>query len=166
MDDQHGDERDVKPDAIVRTRPPPPSRKGKGPTASSWKPGQSGNPAGRPRSPNAAAEKIRERVDLDRVLDLVDVVLDQKSSAAERADARDRLAVVLPVIDRGYTKPPTGIHATLETSATSGSRSFDHLTQEQLRERLAWIRGETLELDAAPPERQIDELAVSEEDKR
>lgn len=129
MDDQHG----------KKMKPRPPSRIGKGPTPGSFKPGVSGNPNGRPRMPNAAAEKIRERVDLDRVLDLVDVVLAETSTADERADARDRLAVVLPVLDRGYTKPPQGMDVTVGASQAP-QRDWSAMPLEERRELLNRVR--------------------------
>ena len=94
MEDQHRD--------ATRPRRRAPSRKGKGPTPASFKPGQSGNPRGRPRSPNACAEKIRELVDPKEWIEFqLAVARDESKTIEQRSSAWHAL------IDRGFVKPPT-----------------------------------------------------------
>lgn len=128
------------PDDTVRlpdTKPPRvPSRKGKGPTPGSWKPGQSGNPKGGPRSGLALATAIRERIDPQTVLDLVVAYI-----ADETVSTADKLDRLLPWLHAGYLKPPTAtaLHVTGEQSAVG---SLTHLSTERLEQLLAEIRGE------------------------
>ena len=100
-------------------RPPPPSRKGKGPTPTSWKPGQSGNPAGRPKRLEAFADRVRERVEPNLVIELAMAVAEDKSMPAAQ-----RLAALWPLVDRGWAKPPTNIAATgiVAAGAARGAR--------------------------------------------
>jgi len=128
MDEQQGAKPVVKPKRI------PPSRKGKGPTPSSWKPGQSGNPRGRPRAGLAFAERVRERVDPDMVIELA-----MRVASDESLSPQERLIALWPLIDRGYVKPPAGLD--LNVSREQDEPSLEHLSTERLRELLAEIDG-------------------------
>ena len=76
---------DQPPKSKPKPKPRPPSRRGRGPTPASWKPGQSGNPHGRPKHQLAFAERVRERVDPDLVIELaLRVAHDETMPAAAR----------------------------------------------------------------------------------
>lgn len=91
---------DVRP-RRVRAKPanvPAPPRKA---TPASWRPGQSGNPQGRPRSPLSLAERVREKVSPD---ELIDIALElARKGAAEST----RIAALAWLSDRGWAKPAT-----------------------------------------------------------
>jgi hypothetical protein len=102
-------------------------------TPSSWKPGQSGNPKGRPRSGLAFAERVRERIDPDLVIELaLQVAADDELSPLVRLNA------LLPLVDRGFQKPATAITATV----TPSEPAFDvsSLPVEKQRALLDLIR--------------------------
>ncbi len=100
-----------------------------------FKPGESGNPRGRPRTGLAFAERVRERVDPDLVIDLaLRVASDEEMPPAER------LAALLPLIDRGFVKPPTTIAARVE-STTSGTRpEFASMSLDEIEAEIARCR--------------------------
>ena len=126
-------------------KPTPPSRKGKGPTPSSWRPGQSGNPRGRPRAGLAFAERVRERIDPDLVIDLALEVAEDKTLPAVQ-----RLRELLPLVHAGYLKPPSD--ARLEvTQGPAQSLSValaGRLSVETLREI---EQAHTAQLEAGEP---------------
>ena len=63
-----------------------------------WKPGQSGNPAGRPRG---IASAVKERVNPEELVEiLLGVARDERSKAPER------IAAVRELADRGWGKAP------------------------------------------------------------
>jgi hypothetical protein len=65
-----------------------------------WQPGVSGNPRGRPRTGLAFAERVRERVDPDVLIDLaVGIATDPNGNA------RDRLAAAAFLHGTAYQKP-------------------------------------------------------------
>jgi hypothetical protein len=65
-----------------------------------WKPGESGNPAGRPKG---IAKAVRERVPDPAAL--VDVLLEVANDP--RAKPLERISAVRELLDRGYGKAPT-----------------------------------------------------------
>jgi hypothetical protein len=67
-----------------------------------WKPGQSGNPRGSPRSGMAFADAVRRRLDPNECLELVTRYMRDENVPIEK-----RLAVLLPWLHAGYLKPPT-----------------------------------------------------------
>ena len=82
-----------------------------GPTKGSFKPGDPRiNRNGRPRAGTAFSERGRERLDPDKVLDLV-----ERTLADETLPPRERLAIVMPVVDRVYAKPITATDVTVRT---------------------------------------------------
>ncbi len=98
-----------------------------------WAKGNPGNPKGRPRAGLAFAERVRERIDPDLVIDLaMRVACDESLSPIER------LRELWPLIDRGFIKPPTTIAAQLET--TTRSRDWSQLPLEERRQMLEMIR--------------------------
>jgi hypothetical protein len=97
--------------------------------------GPSPNPLGRPRTGLAFAERGRERIDPDKVLELAVRVLED-----ETLPPRERLAIVMPVVDRIYVKPPTSTQLEV-TNGNAAPHSFGHLSLERQRELLAELRG-------------------------
>lgn len=71
----------------------------KPPTPASWRPGQSGNPRGRPRKGNALAEAVRSRVEPD---ELIAIALDLARSGESEST---RLQALAWLRDSGYVKP-------------------------------------------------------------
>lgn len=109
----------------------PPSRLGKGPTPGSWKPGQSGNYKGGPRSGLALATTIRERIDPNKVLDIVVGFIDD-----DKIPAADKLGVLLPWLHAGFLKPPTtsALHVTGDGEKLDGARLLACLSDSALAE--------------------------------
>lgn len=83
------------------------------PTA--WKPGQSGNPKGRPRSGMALAEALRE-LPLESVVERV-------KKALGSSDDRDALAAATFVANHGYSKPESKHELTLNQGKPA---AYDH----------------------------------------
>jgi len=130
MDDQQRDQPKVK---RPRTAAAIAARRGAGPTAGSWRKGVSGNPAGRPRSPSAFAERVRERVDPDLVIELaLRVATDESLAPAER------LRELWPLVQQGWTKPPAGL--AVHVDASVARRDWSALSDADMRELLARIR--------------------------
>lgn len=78
--------------------------------ASLWKPGQSGNPGGRPRTPHDLPALCREHT-AEAVLKLVEIM---------RADDHGRaLSAVQQLLDRGWGRPVTPIVDETEGSSLS-----------------------------------------------
>jgi hypothetical protein len=101
--------------------------------------GASPNPKGRPRSGLAFAERVRERVDPDLVIDLA-----MRVAADEEMPVSERLAALLPLIDRGFLRPPQTFAGKLETSTTNDAPAIteriESMTLEEKRAALAHIR--------------------------
>lgn len=76
---------------------PPPSKKRR---ATSWKPGQSGNPKGRPKSGESLAETLRTAVSPKALLDRMKWLADNAESETVRFHAISWLA------ERGWGKAP------------------------------------------------------------
>lgn len=121
----------------------------KPPTAGSWKPGQSGNPNGRPRSGLALAEAIRERVDPHKVIDLVVRHLED-----EDVPVAQRLAAVLPWMHSGFLKPPTSSSLDITSGA---ERDLSHLSTAELTEMLARIEGRPTDPESSEPGVTVDD---------
>ncbi len=119
-----------------------------------WRPGgPSPNPRGRPRSGLAFAERVRERVDPDLLIDLaLRVAEDEELAPAER------LAALLPLIDRGFIRPPTTIAARVETTGGGLPAAFANLSDDELRLEIARRRA----LLAGDP--RSSDAPVSDED--
>jgi hypothetical protein len=71
----------------------------KPPTAGSWKPGQSGNPKGRPRKGDALAEAIRAQVSPEELIAVARGVIDSDAPPSVKLQAAQFLA------ERGYRRP-------------------------------------------------------------
>jgi hypothetical protein len=96
--------------------------------------GPSLNPKGRPRAGLALAERIRERLDPDTLLNLAMRVAEDETLS----DAR-KIEILLPLYDRGYVKPPTTIAAQVHTTS-SPSRDYSQVPLEERRALLEQIR--------------------------
>lgn len=83
-----------------RGAPPPPEH-------SRWKPGQSGNPGGRPRV-IADLQKLAQSHTEEAVETLVSVM------KAKSAPPAARVAAAAHILDRGYGKPTQTVNATVE----------------------------------------------------
>ena len=81
-------------------------------TSTTWKPGQSGNPRGRPRKGNALAEMVREAADPRELVETMLDVLRNAESDAIRIQAAQWLR------DSGYQRPS-------ERVELGGAGSFD-----------------------------------------
>ncbi len=72
-----------------------------------YRPGQSGNPSGRPRGGKGLAARIREKTrDGEELVDL----LRRIANGEEKATARDRLTAAGMLFERGFGRP-IDIHA-------------------------------------------------------
>lgn len=109
-----------------------PARRGGNPN---WvKGGPSPNPRGRPRSGLAFAERVRERIDPDLVIDLA-----LRVAADETMTPDARLAALLPLIDRGFIRPPVTAAIAMETTSTPAF-DWSRIPLERRRDVLEAIR--------------------------
>lgn len=108
----------------------------RGPTSTSWRPGRSGNPKGRPRTGLAFAEAVRKHLDPETALAFI-----IRFCKDETQPYPARVAAMFGLIDRGYVKPPIGVAI---ASIAPPELDFAHLSEDELRERLAWLRGQPL----------------------
>jgi hypothetical protein len=107
------------------------SRPRKAPTPGSWKPGKSGNPAGRPRKGDALAEAIRAEVSPQELIAVArEVIADAKAPGSVRLQAATFLA------ERGYARPAER-HEVAVGQAVDDEPDLSGLTMEQLHELLA-----------------------------
>lgn len=83
-----------------------------------WKPGQSGNPGGRPKGTREFSEACRAVADNARKV-LAEVMLDDKAPASSRVTA----ATVL--IERAYGRPPADVSLNVK-------RNIDDFSDEEL----------------------------------
>lgn len=131
-----------------------------------WRKGESGNPRGRPPTGMALAERIRERVDLDELIDIaleiargkgIQIGLDENGDpmiAIPRPS--DRLAAIGFLCDRGYPKPPAMLDVDLHRDGPPVD--FSRLSAEEL------VTFETLLTTATAPTLAIvPELEPEEE---
>lgn len=88
------------------------------------------NPHGRPRAGTALAERIRERLDPDTILDLARQLADDESIPIDK-----RLDSILRLAAMGYLKPPS--EHRIEATTTPRQIDLSHLTPA---ERLAEFR--------------------------
>jgi len=129
-----------------KPRRTPPSRLGKGPTPGSFRPGVSGNPAGRPpsRSASCFAERARERVPPDLALDLALAVAQDTS-----IPPAERLHALWPLIDRAYQRPATATTADVRVTAgqAAADARFDALPIDRRRALLESIEAELVDAE-------------------
>jgi hypothetical protein len=93
-----------------------------------WKPGQSGNPKGRPRKGDALAEVIREKVDPQQLIDVaLAVMADQKSPASVKLQAASFLA------ERGWQRPTQSHELLVSGAEDPEEEDLSRLTTAELR---------------------------------
>jgi hypothetical protein len=94
-----------------------------------WQPGQSGNPAGRPKRGESLAEIVRRSVDPH---ELVDTLLSIARSVG--AKSSDRIAAVGLIMDRGWGKPLAQVEVTARQELVEPELAsrLDDLSPEQL----------------------------------
>jgi Family of unknown function (DUF5681) len=101
----------------------------KPPTPASWKPGQSGNPKGRPRKGNALTEAIREAADPE---ELAAIAL---RLAREGESETTVLQALCWLRDSGYTRPADRLEVGPPgTLADDDPIDYDALSLEQIEE--------------------------------
>ena len=104
---------------------------------SRFRPGQSGNPNGRPPGGTSVAEYIREKAGADgrRYVDLLDsIAMDEKQPTRVRVDA----AKVL--LTRGFGSAPQEVHVSAEASPTADE--LRTMLRENHPEVHQWLHGE------------------------
>lgn len=99
-----------------------------------WAPGTSGNPRGRPRLGDALAERVRRRVDLDKLIDVLYAQVDDRGIAPA-----DRKAAAKELLDRGWGKAveTSVVEANIETNAPSLPDTWHEMTPAEKAAHLA-----------------------------
>jgi hypothetical protein len=108
-----------------------PSKPKRRSTPASWKPGQTGNPGGRPRTGHAFADRVRERVDPDVVIDLA-----LRLAADETVALDKRLTALLPLVHAGFFKPPAEHRVAMSAVLAPAALAVDELPLDVQRELL------------------------------
>ena len=106
----------------------PQNRRGAGGNATSFKPGQSGNPGGRPKIIAEVRDLAREQTEA-AIKALVEIVKGGESAAA-------RVSAAQALLDRGWGKP-------MQMTVTATTRSLADMTDEEISAELARLSGET-----------------------
>jgi hypothetical protein len=113
-----------------------------------WPKGVSGNPKGRPRSGLSLAERIREKVDPDELIDIAleiargndvivrdkdgSVILDGDGMPIIRApEPKDRINALNFLAERGWIKPPVQLELDAPDTAPQGL-DFSRLSDDEL----------------------------------
>ena len=108
---------------------------------SSWQPGQSGNPSGRPKGTRDLAGYVLETTDCGK--ELVDALLSiargvmpdvpEQGGSRPRKDqqvrAADQLKAIEMLLDRGFGRSPQQ----LDVAHSASKRPLEHLSDETLR---------------------------------
>ena len=97
--------------------------------STAWKPGQSGNPRGRPRSGNALAETIRRIVDVDELIKTI------RGIALHGDDDGKRIAAATWLATYGFVKPVERhevLTATVDAEVLEWARRLEGASDEQL----------------------------------
>lgn len=123
-------------------RAPEPEQPKRGPHR--WKPGQSGNPKGRPRRGHALSEAVRAGAD---PAELVTIALDLARAADSEAT---RIAALTWLRDSGYQRPAER-HEIAAVAADDDDLDLSALTVDQLRELADLERRRDAILAAADP---------------
>ena len=117
------------------------------PTRTSWTKGISGNPLGRPRHGLAFAERVRERLNPDTVIDLA-----MKVAEDETLSPAERLVALWPLVDRGVIKPPAGLDVAVTNGNATSGYDLGALSTDEKRDLLAKLRSlPRLAAGDAPP---------------
>ena len=104
-------------------QPQPPRR---APTPGSWRPGQSGNPRGRPRKGSALTDAIRSKVDPH---ELVDIALDLARNGETEST---KVQALHWLRDSGYTRPAER-HEIAPGAIDDDGEDLSHLSIDTLR---------------------------------
>lgn len=100
------------------------------PSPASWKPGQSGNPKGRPRKGDALSEAIREHVNPTELIEVARGIMED-----EDANQSVRLQAAQFLAERGYRRPvEQHEHGPIGASDDDGDADLEGLTPDELRE--------------------------------
>lgn len=106
--------------------------------------GNGGGP-GRPKRGETRAEQVRRNVDWEKAdARMLKILLDPKSKDA------DAIAAYRELNDRGYGRAVSQ-HELHVSRGDGGSYDLSALSDEQLAERLAWLRGQRAELAEGTP---------------
>ena len=108
-------------------------REARKPNSGQFKPGQSGNPGGRPRMPDELKEAMRG---------LAETAVKVLKEAMEGDDPRARIMAANAVLDRGYGKPAQTVNAKIE-GADLGEAHLTALRELANRPRTAAVDGVT-----------------------
>jgi hypothetical protein len=133
-----------------------------------WPKGVSGNPRGRKPSALSLAERIRERVDPDEMIDIwMEIARGKTVTVGNDEDGNvtiivprvsDRIAALNALAERGWMKPPTS----MQVEAVQASPiDFARLSEEQLVAFGALL--DAASGDEASGERQVIDVAAGEE---
>ncbi len=120
-----------------------------------WKPGQSGNPAGRPRGAAGLARYIREQTgDLHEMIDLA--IEMARGRGATPSTTRDRLYAINIVLDRALGKPDQAVAVTADVGP-SKRVDLSLLSDAELDQYAALLK------KATTPPKVIDAVEVKKE---
>src|SRR5688572_11005800 len=101
-----------------------------------WKPGQSGNPGGRPRG---LAARVREIVDVDELVNFaLNLLRDERASMRDRCWAVDFLA------DRGFGKPTQTMDLRAELRAYALPPTWPSMSPAERRAYLDQVQARAL----------------------
>ena len=108
-----------------------------------WKPGQSGNPSGRPKVNTELRAKARAHTDA-AINALVEVLSSKKASPSARVMAANSL------LDRGYGRPESSLTALIETPPEAPPSDFDFskLASEEIATMIALFEKAKVEPEA------------------
>ncbi|MGE0402916.1 MAG: hypothetical protein AB7T06_39790 [Kofleriaceae bacterium] len=94
--------------------------------------GPSPNPAGRPRSGLALAERIRERLTPDQLIDLVGEAL-----ANDKIDIEKRVSLAMQLASYGYSRPASGLDLNVNSGASTAEGDWSKVPLDVRREEFA-----------------------------
>ncbi len=119
----------------------------RGPTAGSFKPGQSGNPKGRPPGQIGIYRRLAERFgnDIEGLIDIeIRLARGEQVPGYEDAKARDRLLALQDAVDRVAGKALTQISGSLDIGLSEEQQALLdalNMSPEQRRKREAELSG-------------------------
>lgn len=132
---------------LVPAAAAPARKKTRGPNRTSWKPGQSGNPRGRPRSGEALSEVLRAEITPLGIIQRMQGLADHAQSETVRYHALAWLA------ERGWGKAPLEVKVTQRNPYAARVKGLTIVQLEALAQ-LDEPLDEPLELEAGDPQEQ------------